>query len=141
MTKLNKKGRVELRSRFGGRCAYCGCELPENGWHVDHVAPVNRELKYVRDKKGRTLMVPTGKLYNPENDRADNLMPACRACNIDKSVLSLEAWRDRLTGLADNLRRNSSAFRHAERFRRVQIVDESVVFWFESRASGTGDNL
>ena len=34
---LTKKQRVELRMKFGGRCAYCGCELPEKGWHADHV--------------------------------------------------------------------------------------------------------
>jgi hypothetical protein len=34
---LTKKQRAELRMKFGGRCAYCGCELPEKGWHADHV--------------------------------------------------------------------------------------------------------
>ncbi|HCR5976064.1 TPA: HNH endonuclease, partial [Shigella flexneri] len=26
---LTKKQRAELRMKFGGRCAYCGCELGE----------------------------------------------------------------------------------------------------------------
>ena len=39
---LTKKQRAELRMKFGGRCAYCGCELPEKGWHADHVQPVAR---------------------------------------------------------------------------------------------------
>ena len=26
---LTKKQREKLRMKFGGRCAYCGCELPE----------------------------------------------------------------------------------------------------------------
>ncbi|HHR4690493.1 TPA: HNH endonuclease, partial [Salmonella enterica] len=34
---LTKKQRAELRMKFGGRCAYCGCVLPEKGWHADHV--------------------------------------------------------------------------------------------------------
>lgn len=29
--------------KFGGRCAYCGCELPEKGWHADHVQAVLRK--------------------------------------------------------------------------------------------------
>lgn len=29
--------------KFGGRCAYCGCELPEKGWHADHVEAVLRK--------------------------------------------------------------------------------------------------
>lgn len=28
---LTKKQRAELRMKFGGRCAYCGCELGDNG--------------------------------------------------------------------------------------------------------------
>ncbi len=38
---LTKKQRAELRMKFGGRCAYCGCELGEK-WHADHVKPVIR---------------------------------------------------------------------------------------------------
>lgn len=41
---LTKKQRAELRMKFGGRCAYCGCELPEKGWHADHVEAVYRKL-------------------------------------------------------------------------------------------------
>lgn len=38
---LTKKQRAELRMKFGGLCAYCGCELGEK-WHADHVKPVIR---------------------------------------------------------------------------------------------------
>lgn len=48
---LTKKQRAELRMKFGGRCAYCGCELPEKGWHADHVQPVARISE--QDMKGR----------------------------------------------------------------------------------------
>ncbi|HAL9448481.1 TPA: HNH endonuclease, partial [Escherichia coli] len=40
---LTKKLREKLRMKFGGRCAYCGCELPEKGWHADHVQAVLRK--------------------------------------------------------------------------------------------------
>lgn len=42
---LTKKQRAELRMKFGGRCAYCGCELPEKGWHADHVEAVKAVLR------------------------------------------------------------------------------------------------
>lgn len=141
MKALNKTGRAALRLKFGGRCSYCGVILPEKGWHADHVEPVARQLKFARDKNDRTIMVPTGKLYMPENDRADNLYPACAPCNIDKSGISLEDWRHRLNDLPDNLRRNSATFRHAERFRRVSAVAETVVFWFETFVPVTGEAL
>ncbi len=41
---LTKKQRAELRMKFGGRCAYCGCELGEK-WHADHVKPVIRLME------------------------------------------------------------------------------------------------
>ncbi|EDA6448068.1 HNH endonuclease, partial [Salmonella enterica subsp. enterica serovar Typhimurium] len=40
---LTRKQRERLRMKFGGRCAYCGCELPEKGWHADHVQAVLRK--------------------------------------------------------------------------------------------------
>lgn len=130
--KLTPKARADLRMKFGGRCAYCGCELPEKGWHADHVKPVCRELKFARDKNDRTVMIATGKLYRPENDTAGNLFPTCRACNIDKGACELEAWREYLQSrIVDGLRRNSSTFRHAERFGRVVLTQDPLVFWFE----------
>lgn len=44
MTKAEK--RKVIFDKFGGRCAYCGCEL-QKGWHVDEVLPVIRKYKYV----------------------------------------------------------------------------------------------
>jgi 5-methylcytosine-specific restriction endonuclease McrA len=130
--KLSASERQQLRHKFGGRCAYCGCVLNEKGWHADHVEPVLREMKYVREDGRATRMVATGKLYRPENDRIENLFPACAPCNIDKAGASLEDWRRRIFDLAGNLRRNSSAFRHAERFARVQSIEGPLVFWFET---------
>lgn len=130
--RLGKSARLELRMKFGGHCAYCGCELPDKGWHADHVKPIARELKYARDENSRTTrMVSTGRLYRPENDHIENLFPACMPCNIDKSAIDLEDWRHRLADLTANLRRNSSTFRHAERFGRVRAIEQPVVFWFE----------
>ncbi len=58
---LTKKQREKLRMKFGGRCAYCGCELPEKGWHADHVqaktgvnfgAGMTGGFAYVLDESG-----------------------------------------------------------------------------------------
>lgn len=59
--KLTKKQREVVYAMFGGRCAYCGCELPAKEWHADHKEPILRELEFARDKHGRTIMVATGK--------------------------------------------------------------------------------
>jgi len=129
---LNKKEREELRMKFGGKCAYCGCELPVRGWHADHIKPVNREMKVARDKQDRTIIVPTGKLYSPENDHIDNLFPSCAPCNIDKHSFPLEIWRKKIEDKSSVCRRNYSAFRHAERFKLVMVLDRPLFFWFET---------
>jgi hypothetical protein len=146
---LTRQQRSVLRTKFGGRCAYCGVELPEKGWHADHVEPVLREwwkstrwwkeahgFKYEIDgasgavKKIAVAPEKAG-LIQPQNDKLDNLFPSCRACNIDKHASSLESWRAQIQGKVDVCRRNYSAFRHAERFGLVVEVKKPVVFWFE----------
>jgi hypothetical protein len=150
--KLTPAQREQVRMMFGGKCAYCGCELPEKGWHADHVEPIYREwwktqkwwrdshafkTEYVEDADGNGRIVrtpveigPIG-MEHPENDTIGNLMPACRACNIDKSAMKLETWRGLLRDRVNVCRRNYSAFRHAERFGLVVEVKKPVVFWFE----------
>ncbi len=130
--RLSKAKREKLRMMFGGRCAYCGCQL-SGKWHADHIEAVNRKLKFVHDEKRHvTRMVATGEFYSPQNDRDDNLFPSCAPCNIDKGANSLEGWREYLHyRIVDRLRANSSTFRHAERFGVVSINPAPLVFWFE----------
>lgn len=35
---MKKADREKIFYKYGGRCAYCGCELTK-GWHVDHIEP------------------------------------------------------------------------------------------------------
>ena len=146
---LTKIQRETLRMKFGGRCAYCGCELPERGWHADHVEPVLREwwkntagwkeshsFKWeVNEATGRfnKIAIPLEKagLERPHNDTLDNLFPACRECNIDKHASTLEHWRKAIEDKVGVCRRNYTAFRHAERFGLVKDLTKPVIFWFE----------
>ena len=45
--QLTKKQREQIFNKFGGKCAYCGCELPIR-WHADHIEPIYREGKNPR---------------------------------------------------------------------------------------------
>jgi hypothetical protein len=139
--KISTAKREEIRMMFGGRCAYCGCELVA-GWHVDHVKAVGHDFDYRRggyDEHGQytpSKFVRNGKVLRPENDVVDNLYPACRPCNIDKSSYSLEEWRDELSGLPERMRKYIPNFRHAERFGLLEIVKIKVEFWFEKYNRG-----
>ena len=129
---LSPKKRSELRMMFGGKCAYCGCDLPEKGWHADHVKSVQRKMKYVADNRGYGKLIPTGEYYAPENDTEDNLFPCCAPCNIYKGMDTLEIWRKRvLQRVVGVLQRNYPTYRHAVRFGQVRETPGPVVFWFE----------
>lgn len=132
-----KIDREKLRMKFGGKCAYCGVDLPEKGWHGDHVKPVIRNAKWVQASYGpegyvRGGYTPTGEVDHPDNDTLDNIFPACAPCNIDKGASSLEEWRHWLQDrMIESMRENWPNFRHALRFGRIAVINEPLIFWFE----------
>jgi hypothetical protein len=135
---MRKAQRATLRMMFGGKCAYCGCELPERGWHADHVDPVIRHSAIVEvsaAEHARTgyshRLKPTGTVERPEAERSDNFFPACAPCNIFKSTFSVEFLRQEIVAQVDRARKTSSNFRTAERFGLVRATNEPVKFWFE----------
>ncbi|HBW1841695.1 TPA: HNH endonuclease [Klebsiella quasipneumoniae subsp. quasipneumoniae] len=111
---LTKKQRAELRMKFGGRCAYCGCELGDK-WHADHVQPVIRF---------------DGKMLHQERDDINNMVPACHPCNLHKHCNSLEDYRR----IIDDGRREfmvSGKGKALVRMGLVEMKSDPVVFWFE----------
>lgn len=132
--KITKAQRAELRMKFGWRRAYCGCVLPEKGWHADHVEPVRRDFEYVLAPVGSGVTHVarnTGKVLHPDLHTIENLFPACAPCNLFKGAFSVEGMRKEISQQVDRARTYSVNFRTAERFGLVEIVDKPVVFWFE----------
>lgn len=127
--KLTKKQREALKAKFGGRCAYCGCELGAR-WCADHVEPVLRKLKTVKTDRGYKL-ASTNESWRPELDTLENLMPSCGPCNNHKHTFDLEQWRGMIAESLDTLARNYSTYRIAQRFGLVTEARHPVVFWFE----------
>lgn len=116
--KLSKKQREELRMKFGGRCAYCGEPLTGR-FHVDHVEPVLRNIS------------KNYEMERPENNKLENLYPACIPCNLYKSSCPVELFRERIATQVDVTRRASRSYRTAEVFGLVRPTGDPVVFWFE----------
>ena len=130
--RLTKKQREELRMKFGGRCAYCGRDLPEKGWHADHVEAALRKWDFgERQKDGTRRTIATGDFWRPENDAIENLFPACAPCNLFKATFTVEGFREQVAAQAERARLYSVNFRTAERFGLVAVVEKPVVFWFE----------
>lgn len=115
---MTKKQRQEVYEKYGGRCAYCGCEL-KKGWHVDHLDPIKRYLK------------GSGCEY-PDRDCIENMMPSCPACNIQKHSMPIESFRLTVTQFISSLNKYNSIYRFAKRYRLIEETGKPVVFYFES---------
>lgn len=129
---LTKKQRAELRVKFGGKCAYCGCDLPDKGWHADHVEPIYRGRDFNRSIMDSGQLEFTSRVAERDAlDVADNLNPACKQCNLFKGGYPLEDFRQQIALQTERARAYSVNFRTAERFGLVEVVERPVVFWFE----------
>lgn len=125
---MGKKYRQVVFEKYGGRCAYCGCELLK-GWHVDHINPIRRnesDAGIARFNQFRKVPITRG-----END-ISNYNPACRQCNIWKSTYSIEHFRKEVSEQISRLNNYSANYRNAKRYGLVVEHDTPVVFYFES---------
>lgn len=132
--RLTKAERKQVHDKFGGRCAYCGVELPER-WHADHMEPVRRGLAF---ESGRLVSSQT-ECQHPERHNIGNLMPACPPCNISKAQMDLETWRGWLAKHVESLNRHHSIYRLAKAYGLVQETGAGVVFYFERLAARRGE--
>nr|UGK56997.1 hypothetical protein [Escherichia coli] len=85
--------------KFGGRCAYCGCELPEKGWHADHVQAVLRKSEQCMKAAEKRIfrLKSTGDVFQTGGRLSENLVPACAPCNLLKTTYSLEMFRTQVS--------------------------------------------
>lgn len=115
--KLTKQQRLMLHQKYGGKCAYCGCELGDK-WHADHISPIVRDWV-------------NGRCLRPENNHIDNFNPSCPSCNIIKGSLSLESFRKVIAKFVPSLNRDSTQYKFAKRYGLVKETDVEVIFYFE----------
>lgn len=104
---LSAKVKQEVRSRYQGRCGYCGQHASK--LQVDHVRPL---------AAGGT-------------DDPSNLMPACGPCNNYKMTFSLEEFRTLVSDQVRKARRYSVNFRTAERYGLIEVKPRHIMFYFE----------
>lgn len=86
---MNKK-RQHIWDKTSGKCWYCGSDLPEKGWHADHVEPIRRNWW-------------ENTCLNPQNEIEGNKVPTCASCNIQKGPLSVEQFREKIAGFINSL--------------------------------------
>lgn len=115
--KATKQQRTLLREKYGDKCVYCGCDLPDR-WHVDHIEPIVRNWW-------------DGTCENPHRHTIENLNPSCPSCNIVKSSMSLESFRRVIGGFITSLNRDSTPYKFAKKYGLVEERVIEVKFWFE----------
>lgn len=138
--EMSKKRQV-IWDKSGGKCWYCGCDLPEKGWHADHFEAIVRspiitgyEIVKRETYRGIDMSYKTpiygAEVTNKELDNEGNLVPACAPCNIMKGKLSVDGFR-RLIVDQKRLLLKRPFLRNAVRFGVINMSDDPVVFWFE----------
>ena len=80
---ISKKTREIVLNKYGGKCAYCGCELTLRTMQVDHIKAV-----YASSLENNGV--------ETQDDSLDNLNPSCRQCNFYKGTLDIEQFRDKI---------------------------------------------
>lgn len=149
---MKKADRQKIFDKYGGKCAYCGCDL-QKGWCVDHVKPVGRLTKTIsghyRHKETKEIIkelpeswwgkyehVPPKQVFDrfthPERDTIKNSMPSCFSCNSYKSTMSLDGFKKQIGLLVERLNKSFTQYKIAKRYGLIQETGIEVKFYFET---------
>jgi 5-methylcytosine-specific restriction endonuclease McrA len=151
---MKKADRQKIFEKYGGRCAYCGCDLDGKRWNVDHIEPVNRVTKtkpgyYVHKVTKERTEYPKGswwlewdrvepkqvfdKMLNPERDTLENSNPSCHSCNITKSSMSIGQFKEWIQTTTKRLNTaNYNNYKFGKRYGLIQETGIEVKFYFET---------
>ena len=112
---ITKKMRQLVYEKYGGRCAYCGCELDIKDMQVDHIESV-----YHAELQGQQV-----------DESLDNYNPACRACNFYKSTTTLENFRSNIQNMLIRKLRRDFNYKMLVKYGMIKEDFKPVRFYFE----------
>lgn len=118
---ITKKIRELVYEKYGGHCAYCGCELEYKDMQVDHIKSV-----YVETMQNHWI--------DKQDDSIDNLMPSCRMCNYYKQADDIEGFRRALKDVLMRNVRRPFDYRLALRYGLVKENIHPIKFYFETHS-------
>ena len=120
--RLKKEKRQSLFHKYGGKCSYCGCDLTENNFQIDH---------YIPKRRGSNDFYHSNYKKEKGSDNIENLYPCCGSCNASKSDLDLEDFRERIYDRINRLNKYSTEYNIAKRYGLIQEIKKPIVFHFE----------
>jgi 5-methylcytosine-specific restriction endonuclease McrA len=115
---IPQKLRAEIFKKYDGHCAYCGKELTQKGWQVDHLIPVQRER--------------FGRATEFEVENFNNFMPSCRRCNHYKRAHSLETFRRYIEEIPEKLQDSNYIYKVGLDYGLIEEHPRKIVFYFEA---------
>ena len=115
--RIPKKTREIVLNKYGGKCAYCGCELTISTMQVDHIKSVYKSC------------LENGYVYT-QDDSFDNLNPSCRQCNLYKGTLDIEQFRNKIKTILYETCQNTFQAKLAKKLGMMKVVQFDK-FYFE----------
>ena len=125
MKSISKEKRLKVYSIFNGKCAYCGCDIYLETFHVDHINPLFRGLS--QEQMNR---IGYNKVKGTNN--IENLYPSCSSCNCSKRTYTIEEWRNVIELKKERIKKNSTVYNFLLKFGCVIETDKSVEFYCET---------
>ena len=128
---FSKQQRIEIHSKFNGKCAYCGAEIQLKDMQVDHIIAQRNFIADIQNK----FRIPNflNHLTPLDVNNIDNLHPACRICNKWKSDFDLEFFRRELSEQVNRLNSYSTNYRIAKKYGQIQETVAPIRFFFENK--------
>ena len=83
---IPKKVKTSVFNKYGGHCAYCGCDLVMTKKESLEKNMPSMQIDHQVPWRNRNLT-------EEELNHFDNLMPSCGKCNLYKRAKSLEGYR------------------------------------------------
>lgn len=120
-----KRLRFKVFERDSFTCQYCGKKTPEVILHIDHIYPVSKGGK----------------------NEIENLITACRDCNLGKSTLELGTSPRKVIKNKDDLEERYEQLKYFYNlqkkmdFLKTEIISDLEDYWYElweSRVTQTG---
>ncbi len=110
---ISKKVRKEVFNMFNGHCAYCGCEIEEDKFDVDHIK---------------------SHMLNKGIDDISNYYPACKDCNKFKLHFTMEEFRNNIKDTVRLCSKRNKNYLWDRIYRKYGLdknPDKEIKFYFE----------